>query len=106
LLHTLSNAAVSLSEFLLSPLRAYDGALAGRAGLGTREPRGVTDEALTDREEEVLSLLREGLSNRQIAHTLWIAESTVKVHVRHIFDKLGVRSRTAAALFRREEERP
>jgi LuxR family maltose regulon positive regulatory protein len=104
LLRTISTATLPLSEFLSAPLRAYDGALAERAQLGTREPRGVTDEALTDREEEVLSLLREGLSNRQIAHTLWIAESTVKVHIRHIFEKLGVRSRTAAALFRREDE--
>jgi ATP/maltotriose-dependent transcriptional regulator MalT len=105
LLQALSEPAVAVSDFLLVPLRAYDGALAGRAGLGNREPRPVTDEALTDREEEVLSLLRGGLSNRQIAHTLWISESTVKVHVRHIFEKLGVRSRTAAALFRREGER-
>jgi LuxR family maltose regulon positive regulatory protein len=104
LLETIAIAAPSLNEFLLSPLRAYDGALAERAGLATRDPKPQTDEALTEREEEVLSLLREGLSNRQIAHTLWIAESTVKVHVRHIFDKLGVRSRTAAAVFRRDGE--
>jgi LuxR family transcriptional regulator, maltose regulon positive regulatory protein len=104
LLHTISDADITLDELLLAPLRAYDGALAERARLGIREPRGIADETLTEREEEVLSLLRDGLSNRQIAHTLWIAESTVKVHVRHIFDKLGVRSRTAAALFRRENE--
>jgi ATP/maltotriose-dependent transcriptional regulator MalT len=104
LLHTIADARVPLDEFLLLPLRFHDGALAGRARLRTREPRAMTDEELTEREEEVLALLREGLSNRQIAHTLWIAESTVKVHVRHIFDKLGVRSRTAAALFRRQGE--
>jgi LuxR family transcriptional regulator, maltose regulon positive regulatory protein len=102
LLHTISDLQLSLGEFLLQPLRLHDGALAERARLGTRETGVMAEEDLTKREEEVLALLREGLSNRQIAHTLWIAESTVKVHVRHIFDKLGVRSRTAAALFRRD----
>lgn len=104
LLQTISETSQSLGEFLLQPLRLRDGALAERARLGTRETRVITNEDLTEREEEVLALLREGLSNRQIAHTLWIAESTVKVHIRHIFDKLGVRSRTAAALFRRDGE--
>jgi ATP/maltotriose-dependent transcriptional regulator MalT len=104
LLRAIAQLPLSLGEFLLMPLRLHDSALADRGGLGTREPRAVTEEDLTEREEEVLALLREGLSNRQIAHTLWIAESTVKVHVRHIFDKLGVRTRTAAALFRREGE--
>jgi DNA-binding NarL/FixJ family response regulator len=46
----------------------------------------------------VLNLIAEGLTNRAIAQTLFISESTVKVHVLHIFDKLGVRSRTEAAL--------
>jgi DNA-binding NarL/FixJ family response regulator len=50
----------------------------------------------------VLELLRQGMSNREIAQALWIAQSTAKVHVRHIFEKLGVRSRTEAALFRAE----
>jgi LuxR family maltose regulon positive regulatory protein len=104
LLQTIADAAMPLGEFLRQPLRIYDAALAERVGLGAREPRVLTAEVLTEREEEVLSLLREGLSNRQIGHTLWIAESTVKVHVRHIFEKLGVRSRTAAALFRRDDE--
>jgi LuxR family transcriptional regulator, maltose regulon positive regulatory protein len=104
LLQMVAEIAPPQDEFLLLPLRLYDGALADRAGLRTREARVMTQDNLTEREEEVLSLLREGLSNRQIAHTLWIAESTVKVHVRHIFEKLGVRSRTAAALFRRDSE--
>jgi ATP/maltotriose-dependent transcriptional regulator MalT len=56
-----------------------------------------TGENLTRREREVLELVRQGLSNRQIARTLWIAESTVKVHVHHVLEKLGVQSRTEAA---------
>jgi LuxR family transcriptional regulator, maltose regulon positive regulatory protein len=53
---------------------------------------------LTRREAEVHELLREGLSNRQIASLLVISEATAKRHVQHIFDKLGVRSRRAIAL--------
>jgi DNA-binding NarL/FixJ family response regulator len=43
-------------------------------------------------------LLCEGFSNAEIAKALWIEESTAKVHVQHIFRKLGVRSRTEAAM--------
>jgi LuxR family transcriptional regulator, maltose regulon positive regulatory protein len=53
---------------------------------------------LSKREREVHDLLCQGLLNRHIAHALYISESTVKVHVHHIFDKLGTRSRTALAL--------
>jgi ATP/maltotriose-dependent transcriptional regulator MalT len=53
---------------------------------------------LSSREKEVLSLVAAGMTNREIGQTLFISPVTVKVHVRHIFDKLGVKSRTAAAL--------
>ncbi|MBO0778509.1 MAG: response regulator transcription factor [Ktedonobacteraceae bacterium] len=55
-------------------------------------------EALTERETEVLRLLSQGLSNKEIAQHLQIVEDTVKVHVRHILSKLGVQSRTQAIL--------
>jgi DNA-binding NarL/FixJ family response regulator len=58
---------------------------------------------LSARENEVYELMSEGLTNRQIAERLFLGESTVKVHVRHIFEKLGVRTRTAAAALRRSE---
>jgi DNA-binding NarL/FixJ family response regulator len=48
---------------------------------------------LTDREQEVLQLLLSGKSNREIAETLFISESTVKTHVRSIFSKYDVASR-------------
>ena len=63
--------------------------LEGAAGRG---------RALSPREREVLVLVAEGLSNREIAGRLFIAEATAKVHVSHILEKLGVSSRTAAAL--------
>lgn len=89
----------TLDDFLLRPIANHDAMLGSKADLNVKPASSLTPNALTERETEVLALLKRGLSNREIAHTLWIAESTAKVHVRHIFDKLGVRSRTAAALF-------
>lgn len=56
----------------------------------------VTFEALTDRELDVLRLLAQGFSNRAIAEHLVISVGTVKSHLKHIFGKLGVESRTQA----------
>lgn len=53
---------------------------------------------LTSREREVHGLVCQGLTNPEIARLLFITEGTVKIHVRHVFDKLGIRSRTALAL--------
>ncbi len=56
-------------------------------------------ESLTARETEVLRLLAQGQSNKEIARTLVIGEKTVKTHVSNILAKLGVPSRTQAALY-------
>ena len=56
-------------------------------------------EALSERETEVLRLLARGLANKEIAKELVIAEKTVKTHVSNILGKLGVQSRTQAALY-------
>ena len=55
--------------------------------------------ALSDREREVLALLAEGLTNREIAARLFISEKTVRNHVSGVLRKLGFRHRTEAALF-------
>jgi DNA-binding CsgD family transcriptional regulator len=53
-------------------------------------------ECLTERELEVLQLVAEGLTNREIARRLFISPATVRTHLEHVFEKLGVGSRTAA----------
>jgi DNA-binding NarL/FixJ family response regulator len=61
-----------------------------------RRLRGTEDEQLSGREIEILQLVARGLNNKDIARELLISESTVKAHMLHIFDKLGVTDRTAA----------
>jgi DNA-binding NarL/FixJ family response regulator len=56
-------------------------------------------QALTARETEVLRALATGLTNRQIGRRLTIGERTVKTHVSHLLNKLGLQSRTQAALY-------
>ena len=57
---------------------------------------------LTDREREVLLLVRDGLANKQIARRLGIAERTVKAHLTSVYQRLGVTDRTQAALWASE----
>ncbi|WP_284991860.1 response regulator transcription factor [Arthrobacter sp. efr-133-TYG-120] len=54
------------------------------------------DEVLTPREAELLSLLIQGLSNRELGKRLFISEATVKTHLAHIYAKLGIETRAAA----------
>jgi two-component system, NarL family, response regulator LiaR len=69
---------------------------AGRLMREVRAPE--SPESLTERETEVLKLLALGKANKQIASSLFIGEKTVKTHVSSILMKLGVQSRTQAAL--------
>ena len=60
----------------------------------------MTDKnVLSDREREILQLVAEGLTNREIAQRLSISHNTVKVHLSNIFEKTGVASRTEATLY-------
>lgn len=84
--------AAAAGESALSPTVA--GKLMGRL----RDPRPL----LTDRETEVLRAVADGATNRQAAASLNVSEATVKTHLVHIFDKLGVTTRTAAVARARE----
>lgn len=66
---------------------------------------GAASNLLTEREEEVLGLMADGATNREIAAHLFISDGTVKSHVRRIFQKLGVHSRAQAAA-RHRQSRP
>jgi DNA-binding NarL/FixJ family response regulator len=81
-------------------------AAAGGGKLATPAPKSnrartagvVSPDALTVREHEVLGLIAAGLRNAEVAAELSVSLNTVEFHVRHILDKLGVRSRTEAVL--------
>ena len=73
--------------------------VADRLMTRVRTPR----TSLTPRELEVLQLVAAGASNRQIGQDLMLSEATVKSHPVHIYDKLGVRSRTSAVAAAREQ---
>jgi ATP/maltotriose-dependent transcriptional regulator MalT len=75
--------------------QSRDHGLARRAGFRTRSPHSP-DQLLSPREREVLGLIAQGLRNHEISKALFIADSTTKVHVRHILEKLGVRTRAEA----------
>ena len=79
---------------LLSAVQAQ-----GRAsGAAAQQPAADAGPALSPREQEVLRQIARGASNKEIARTLDIAETTVKIHVQHILRKLGVSSRVQAAV--------
>ena len=92
----------SLSRILSA---ACDSDRAARHGLPVLAVSHLpSDAVLTSREQDVYSLLALGKTNREIATSLVITEPTAKVHVRNILRKLGVRSRTEAALLAVREE--
>jgi DNA-binding NarL/FixJ family response regulator len=84
--------AVSRGESPLHP-RAARQLLTSRRTGGERAPQ------LTERETEVLRLVRQGLANKQIARRLGISERTVKAHLTSVFQRLDVADRTQAALW-------
>ena len=82
-------------EALVSP-KITAGLLQRLADLASDRGRGALDVRLTRREAEILDLIDQGLSNKEIAHRLSIAVSTVKNHVHSILDKLDVDRRAEA----------
>lgn len=84
--------------------RVEDRRLSVEAGTTAVDPHLPPAELLSERERQVLQLIAIGLSNREIASRLVIANSTVKTHVNHIFRKLVVTNRTQAVARARELE--
>ncbi|MBB3268092.1 DNA-binding NarL/FixJ family response regulator [Azospirillum sp. OGB3] len=72
--------------------------LSGNVAAEVARPSGQILDRLTDRQRDVFQLLLAGHSNKEIARELGVLEGTVKVHVRAIMQKLGVRNRTQVAV--------
>jgi LuxR family maltose regulon positive regulatory protein len=96
LLRELSAQREFLPELSYVLSSARDQSLAHQVGLSVSE--NLPEDVLSPREAEVYELLASGMANREIAEALFISEATVKVHVRRILKKLGVRTRTEAAV--------
>jgi len=62
----------------------------------------LKDLGITKRELEILQLMAEGMSNREIAEKLFVSENTVKTHSSHLFDKLSAKRRTQAVQIAKE----
>ncbi|HNS01822.1 MAG TPA: response regulator transcription factor [Anaerolineae bacterium] len=73
-----------------------------RMAAPSSRPQQRLEEPLSERELEILALLAHGLTNREIAQRLYLAEGTVKNYVTNILGKIGARDRTQAALRARE----
>ena len=83
--------AVAQGESLLSPSVAAE--VLARFAVLARKERERENDLLSDREKEVLALVARGLTNRQIAAELVLSENTVRNHLSHILDKLGLSRR-------------
>ncbi len=89
---------VGASELAATVRAVHQGRKSIPPWVGDRLADRAGTEDLSDREREVLQLLAVGQANKEIAARLGISEGTIKAHLSHIFDKLGVTDRTQALL--------
>ncbi len=85
-------------ELLATIRKVYGGRSHIPAAVGSKLAERMQSETLTARETEVIQLMAEGKSNREIGDVLQITEGTVKYHVNNIFGKLQVHDRTQAVV--------
>lgn len=90
--------AVASGESVIDPsmLRTVVESVAGQGGSGAM---AGSPSPLTEREEEVLQLVAQGLTNNQIGEKLFITEGTARAHIHNILQKLGLSDRTQAAVW-------
>jgi DNA-binding NarL/FixJ family response regulator len=93
-----SPKAGPLRERVVNASAAEESSAAQRGALAT--------ESLNEKEEKILQLISESMTNRQIANTLFLAEGTVKNYVSRIMEKLHANTRTELALLSKKQSRP
>lgn len=76
-----------------------DASVAGLLAHALNAPPAASHSDLTEREREILGLLADGRSNKEIARELGISDATVKVHIKHLLRKLNMKSRLEAAVW-------
>ena len=77
-------------------------AVLAEAGHRVPRTRRQRPAGLSEREIEVLRLLARGLSNRDMAESLFLSQDTIKHHIQHVYDKIGLSTRAGATLFAME----
>lgn len=99
LLKTAQSNADALVFARRAVMNGRDFSLGRRAGIDVApDPEDEPLSILTSRERDVLGLLLEGMTNAEIANRLYISPNTTKIHVRHILEKLGARTRLEAVI--------
>jgi two-component system, NarL family, response regulator LiaR len=93
------SGGVPMSPSITASLLGRESHASSAASLNSSQTTALP--ALTPREADVLRLIRDGYTNRQIADALGIAEKTVKTHCSHLFQRIGVADRTQAAAWSR-----
>jgi DNA-binding NarL/FixJ family response regulator len=92
-----ADALVFDTELTVTLANAVRAVATGQSVVPRKVRASVERPVLSHREHEVLTLVRKGLTNAEIAERLYLAESTIKSHLASLFRKVGVRSRNEAA---------